>query len=420
MSDFDNPLKLEIIAVGDEILLGRCREDNARHISREFSSIGIEPARITVLPDDRATIAGEMAKALERSDVVLVTGGLGPTIDDVTRGAAIDALGGETDVRREVTDAIKARYGILGKPVPVGYRDHAVVPRGADILPNALGAAVGIKVVREGRELYLLPGVPAEMKDMLRMSVLPLFADRSEDSILTIRTFGLPEAEVEERLRGLLEPGQMDALSIISGITGVDCYIKAGAWSDETRAAISAVLGSCVYATTGESMEEVCLRMLREGGATVSTAESVTGGLLASRIVAVPGASFAFHEGFVTYSNESKISRLGVASSSIERFGAVSSLVCVEMAQGARERAGTDFGLSTTGIAGPEGATLAKPRGLCFVGLSTPSGAYCQKALLAGDRTTVRGRASSLALNLLRLELGGYRDDLEPHRYDPR
>jgi len=408
------PPKAEIIVVGSEIVQGRCGEINSGHISRELAAIGLEPKRITILPDDRPLVASEISRAMLRSDILIVTGGLGPTVDDLTRRAAIDALGGGTEVRGDIDDALEARYRAFGRKPPEGYRDHSIVPRGAQPLPNPVGAAFGLRVVREGRELYLLPGVPSEMKEMLRASVLPSLVGRGEGQALLLRTFGLTEVEVEERLRSVLEPERLERISIVSGVSGVDCYLRAGSWDEKIRIALQGVLGTALYSTGAESLEEVCLEALRDRRSTISTAESVTGGLIASRIVSIPGASEFFLEGFVTYSDSSKISRLGVSARTLERRGAVSEEVCVEMAVGVRERTGADIGLSTTGIAGPGGATAEKPVGLCFMGLSVRGTTYCMRRELAGDRNTIRSRAGSIALDLLRLELRGERGALGP------
>lgn len=397
----------EIIVVGSEIVQGRCGEINAGHISRELSAIGLEPSRITLLPDDRSVIASEIALAMSRSEILIVTGGLGSTVDDLTRRAAIEALGGETEIRDDITASLEARYGALERKPPEGYRDHSVVPRGAQLLENRIGVAFGLKVARKESELYLLPGVPSEMKEMFRASVLPSLAGRGEGDALLLRTAGLTETEVEERLRPVLGPEGLERLSIVTCVSGVDCYLRAGSWNEEVRRDLLEALGSTLYATAGESLEDVCLEALRKRRSTLSTAESVTGGLIASRIVSVPGASEVFLEGFITYSNLSKIERLGVSQQTLERRGAVSEAVCIEMAEGVRERTGSDIGISTTGIAGPDGATADKPVGLCFIGLSAWGKVYCVRRVLGGDRNTIRARAGSIALDILRLLLAG-------------
>lgn len=402
----------EILIVGSEIVQGRCGEINSERISRGLASIGLEPARITMLPDDRPVIASEIVRAMERSDIVIVTGGLGSTADDVTRSAAIDALGNETDTREDIASALEARYRAMGREPPDGYRAHSIVPRGARPIENRVGIAFGLRIARGGGELFLLPGVPSEMDTMLRESVLPALAGRGGGMALLLRTAGLTESEVEERLRSALGSSRLEEISIVSQISGVDCYLRPGSWDERTREALVGLFGTALYSTGPESLEEVCVAALRARRSTIATAESVTGGLVASRLVNVPGASACFLEGFVTYSDRSKVERLGLPPETLQRHGAVSGTACAGMARGARDRAGSDIGLSTTGIAGPDGATAEKPVGLCFMGLSDGRVAYCVRRVFPGDRNTVRSRAATAALDLLRLYLGEARATL--------
>jgi nicotinamide-nucleotide amidase len=408
------PVEIEIVAVGDELLRGCFDENNSNYISRKLNSMGIRTSRISVVPDDEGIISDAITESLSRSDIVIVTGGLGPTADDVTRQAAIAALGGRIEVRKEVSEQIEKRFAAFGKKAPSGYDGHIEIPFGAEVISNSVGVAPGLKVEREGKLLYLLPGVPAEMKEMLSSRVLPDLARWGGDRTLLLRVFGLGESDVEDRLSEALGEERIASLSIISGVTGVDCYFAPGNWDEDTIALAVGALGSYLYAQDDMTMEELCLRSLVEKGAKLATAESVTGGLLASRIIGVPGASDAFLEGFITYSNEAKTERLGVSPASIEESGAVSADVCVQMAEGARARAGSDVALSTTGIAGPGGATEGKPVGYCFIGLATARASYCLKVLLGGGREAVRGRAASVAIDLLRLELEGHRERLVP------
>ena len=406
------PADLEIIVIGSEILQGRCGESNSRRIAAELAAIGVEPSRVTILPDDVRAIASEISRGVERSGILIVTGGLGPTHDDLTRSAVIEALGGDTEEREEFREAIENGYRRFGKKPPRGYSGHSIVPRGARMLSNPVGIAPGLEVRREGVVLYVLPGVPAEMREMLRASVLPALAGRERGRALLLRTFGLNESEVEERLRPVLEPEELERLSIVSGISGVDCYMRAGSWDERTRREMAAALGTALYTDSAKSMEEICVEGLKERGATLAAAESVTGGLIASRLVSVPGASESFLEGLVTYSDASKIARLGIAADVLARDGAVSEATCVGMAEGVMSTARSDIGLSTTGIAGPGGATVEKPVGLCFVGLALRGRSYCARRVLPGDRNTIRERAASIALDLLRLELQGEEETL--------
>jgi len=399
-------MRLEIIAVGSEVLWGEVQGDNARVLSRVCTSIGVEPDRVTVLPDDIDVLADEFRSAAERGGTVIVTGGLGPTADDVTKEAAIRALGLATRERPEIVIRIEERFREFGRRMPASYRDQAVIPDGAEILPNTVGLAVGLRIDRAGFRFYLLPGVPTEMREMFERNVLPELGADGRNARERLRTFGLSETEVEERLARVPEM-PADRLSIISSPSGVDVYLPAAVVTGERSGQIKTVLGSYLYGTGDRRMPEIVLDVLRDRERTLAVAESVTGGLLASTLVAVPGASDVFVEGYITYSNEAKVGRLGVDRSAIDRSGAVSSGVCAAMAAGARAASSADFALSTTGIAGPGGGTKAKPVGLCFVGLAAPDGLFVREFTLPGDRETVRLRAVFHALDLLRLHLAG-------------
>ncbi len=402
----------EIIAVGDEILRGEVEEHNSSFLSREMARIGFKPARVTVVPDDLDVLAAAIREATVRSDIVVVTGGLGPTVDDVTREAAIAALGGRTEERDDILEQVEERFRGLGRAMPAAYRDQARVPAGADVLPNTVGAAVGLRIVGEDFELFLLPGVPEEMREMFTRSVLPLISGRGTGATCRLRTFGLTETELEERLRELFGDDALSGLSIISSPSGVDLYVPAGAGEGMAADDIRSALGRRCYTDRDETLEEVLVGLLAERRKTVATAESVTGGLLAATIVSVPGASDVLLEGFVAYSNASKTERLGVDAALIGEFGAVSDEVCAAMARGARDRSGADFALSTTGIAGPGGGSAEKPVGLCYVGLATAGTCYLRRFLFPGTRQLVRRRTVYHALDLLRLHVMGAREML--------
>ncbi len=407
-------MRLEIITVGDEVLRHETREDNARFLSQSLMEIGMEPVRITVLPDDLETISSELSAALERSDGVIVTGGLGPTVDDLTRQAAIAALGGKTDCLEGIVESIEGLFRGLGREMPGGYRDLARVPCGARVLPNGVGAAPGLYIEKAGGGLWLLPGVPAEMREIFTSSVLPSLRRFQGGKRTVFRLFGLPETEAERMLRDVIGEGRMKGVSIIAGPAGVNLYLRSGSVSEAEMKVLRGRFGSFIYTSCAASMEEEVLRLLADRGVTLSVAESLTGGLLASTLISVPGASVSFMEGFVTYSDRSKRERLGVDPVLMERGGAVSGGVCIAMAAGARERSGTDIALSTTGIAGPGGGAAGKAVGLCFIGLVTGGASYCRRMQLSGDRGMIRVRTVYTALDMLRLFLSGETERLEP------
>ena len=397
-------MRVEIITVGDEVLRGEITENNNVWLSRALTAIGRSPSRETALPDDIDVIRDELSAAAARSETVIVTGGLGPTVDDVTRQAAIDAFGGEVEIRDEIIVEIERRFGELGFAVPEGYRDLARIPAGADVLDNAVGVAPGLALKVGESRIFLLPGVPGEMKEIFERLILPRLASGAEERRKVLRVYGLMETAVEERVAPVLGADDLDRLSIISSPAGISVYLPAGIDAGIAAKAAES-LGDNLFGQGGDRLEEVVVAMLRSREMTLATAESLTGGMLASMIVSVPGASETFLEGYVTYSNESKIRILGVEEEVIETCGAVSEDVCGQMAAGARRISGADIALSTTGIAGPGGATPGKPVGLCWTGFAHEDVIECRQRKMAGDRGMIRLRTACVCLDMLRRSL---------------
>ncbi len=397
-------MRIEIITVGDEVLRGATRENNAVWLSIALTAAGIPPSRQTSIPDDIAMIRDELSAAAARSDVAIVTGGLGPTVDDVTRQAAIDAFGGKVETREEIVTGIEKRFDELGFTMPEGYRDLARIPAGAEVLDNIVGAAPGLALEPGGSRLFLLPGVPSEMKEIFGRLILPRLSSEPEDERKVLRIYGLMETAVEERLAPLFNSDEFERLSIISSPAGISVYLPAGLDAG-TVAKIRESLGDDLFGEGSESLEETVVGMLRDRGLTLATAESLTGGMLSSMIVSVPSASETFLEGYVTYSNESKTRILGVEAGAIDAEGAVSEEVCAQMAMGARRISGADVALSTTGIAGPGGATAEKPVGLVWMGLSYGDMTECRKGKMGGTRGMVRLRTACICLDMLRRKL---------------
>ncbi len=407
--------RIEIITIGDEVLRGETQENNGVWLSRALIYSGLEPWKITVLPDDMDILVEEFREAAGRSETIVVTGGLGPTVDDLTKEALIQALGVGTEIRAGVVEGIAAWFKERGREMPAGYRDQARVPVGAGIVENPVGLAIGLRVQGGtgagggpgAGEFFLLPGVPAEMQAMFSASVLPALGAPGIDAAIRLRTFGLMETQVEDALRKALPEDVLKTVSIISSPRGVDFYIPREPDGAAHAEKAARELGSRIFAEGNARIEDVVVGLLVARRVTVATAESVTGGLIASTLVSVPGSSDTFREGFVTYGNEAKMSRLGVARATLEAHGAVSEEVCREMAEGARAAAGTDYALSTTGIAGPTGAVQGKQVGLCFVALAGPGGTAVRKFQFPGDREMVRLRTACFAIDMLRLALMG-------------
>lgn len=409
--------RIELIAVGGELLAGRIADTNTRRIAGRLGLLGLEPARITLLPDHLPAVTAFLREALARGGAVIVTGGLGSTGDDVTRRAAVAALGGETTRRPEVLEAIRARFASFGREMPPGYAAMAELPPGAECIENPVGAAPGLDVAKPGFRLFLLPGPPAEMEPMFREHVEPALASIAGPPGIVLRTTGLTEAAVEAMVADGLG-GLPDDLGVISGERGVDLLLPpdAAALAGELRL----ILGGYRYAEGEERLEEVIVSLLCRGGETLAVAESLTGGLVSSAIVSVPGASACFLEGFVTYANGAKRARLGVDGATLEETGAVSRQTALEMAAGARRTAGADRAVATTGIAGPTGERPGKPVGLVFTAVDGPSGARCRRLRLPGDRDLVRRRATTAALDLLRLDLTGETARLDAYDAEAR
>ncbi|MCK4548864.1 MAG: CinA family nicotinamide mononucleotide deamidase-related protein [Candidatus Krumholzibacteria bacterium] len=397
-------MRVEIITVGDEVLRGETTENNTVWLSIALTAAGLPPSRQTSLPDDIGVIRDELSSAAARSGAVIVTGGLGPTVDDVTRQAAIDAFGGGIEVRDEIVIEIERRFRELGFTMPDGYRDLARIPAGAEVLDNIVGAAPGLAIDAGECLIFLLPGVPGEMKEIFSRLILPRLSTGEEDQRKVLRVYGLMETTVEERIATLLDADELERLSIISSPTGISVYLPAGIDTGTVERA-KEILGDDLFGEGSDRLEEVVVGMLRERGLTLVTAESLTGGMLASMIVSVPGASETFLEGYVTYSNESKIRILGVEKNAIETDGAVSEEVCGQMAEGAVRISGADIALSTTGIAGPGGATPGKSVGLCWMGLSHAGVTECRKRKMGGDRGMIRLRTAGVCLDMLRRRL---------------
>ena len=418
--------RIEIITIGDEVLRGETQENNGVWISRALIHAGLEPWKITALPDEMDILVAEFREAAGRSETIIVTGGLGPTVDDLTKEALIRALGVGTEIREGIVEGIAAWFKERGREMPAGYRDQERVPIGAEIIENPVGLAVGLRVRAGGGggagagtgagEFFLLPGVPAEMQAMFSGSVLPALGAPGIDVSIRMRTFGLMETQVEDALRRVLPEDVLKTISIISSPRGVDFYIPREPDGAAHAEKAARELGNKIFDEGNARLEAVVVGLLVARRVTVATAESVTGGLIASALVSVPGASDTFREGFVTYSNEAKMTRLGVARATLEAHGAVSEEMCREMAEGARAAAGTDYALSTTGIAGPTGAVPGKQVGLCFVGLAGPEGTAVRKFQFPGDREMVRLRTAYFAIDMLRLALIGEKARLEPFR----
>jgi nicotinamide-nucleotide amidase len=404
-------VRVELINTGSELMLGFTVNSHLNYIARHLAGIGLRLDRQVTVADDRAEMRAAMAEALARSDVLIITGGLGPTSDDFTRDVVAELLGRklvrDETVAADIAERLRKRRIHLPESVYV----QALVPVGAQVLPNRNGTAPGLAIEHEGKLILLLPGPPRELKPMFEEYVLPVlaknFGAQARFDCRVFKVVGLAESIVEERVAPALAGLKDLELGYSAKMGEVEVLIIAPLKStaDEAEKRIRVALAENVYGTGDDRLEEVVVRMLTAARQTVAIAESCTGGLIANRITNVSGASEVFVNGCVTYSNESKTRLLGVREETIAQYGAVSEEVAREMAEGVRARAGTHFGISTTGIAGPTGGTPEKPVGLVYIGLATPARTEIRRHMLLFDRETFKFFASQIAFDLVRREL---------------
>ncbi|MDQ3806030.1 MAG: competence/damage-inducible protein A [Acidobacteriota bacterium] len=409
-------LTAEIIAVGSELLTPFRTDTNSLWLTDRLNGVGIEVKLKTVVGDDDARLEETIRDALKRSTCAVLTGGLGPTEDDITRKIAARALGRRLLLDERVLEDIRAKFAHWGRRMPEINSRQAMVIEGAQVLDNPHGSAPGMYLEHDGRVVVLLPGPPREMKPMFETHVLPKLSEKAgvvRVARRVLRVAGLGESAVDERIAPVYTQYKNPQTTILFNRSEVEIHLTAqGASEAEAELLLDGLagqieerLGDAVFAFRGETMEEVVGLRLAVGGFTLATAESCTGGLVAHRLTEVPGSSSYFMEGVVTYSNEAKTRLLGVPEELIEAHGAVSAEVAEAMAEGVKGRAATDFGLSVTGVAGPGGGSEEKPVGLVYVALSDDAHTEHRRLMLPGDRHLIRWRASQAALDLLRRRL---------------
>ncbi|PYS93793.1 MAG: competence/damage-inducible protein A [Acidobacteria bacterium] len=409
-------LTAEIIAIGSELLTPFHADTNSLWLTEKLNSVGIEVKLKTIVGDDDARLEETLRDALRRSRVVITTGGLGPTEDDITRKIAARALGRRLLLNEKVLEDIRAKFMRWGRKMPEINTRQAMVIEGAEVLDNPNGTAPGMYLEHEGRAVVLLPGPPREMRPMYENFINARLAAKAGDLRVVrrvLRVVGLGESAVDERIAPVYTQYQNPQTTILFNRSEIEIHLTAqGKTEQEAELLLDGLagqieerLGESVFAFRGEMMEEVVGLRLAVNGFTLAVAESCTGGLIAERLTEVPGSSNYFKEGVVTYSNEAKVRLLGVPADLIGEYGAVSAPVAEAMAEGVRERAETDFGLAVTGIAGPDGGTEDKPVGLVYIALSDDAHTEHRKLLLPGDRQLIRWRASQAALDLLRRRL---------------
>jgi nicotinamide-nucleotide amidase len=404
---------VELIAVGTELLLGQLVDTNTPFIAAQLADAGIDVYATHAVGDNRERIAHAISAALERADGVITTGGLGPTVDDLTKEAVCDALGIDS-VRHEPTIArMEAFFASIGRPMRENNRKQADLPRGSIVLENPHGTAPGFLVSAfEGKFVAGLPGVPQEMKPILIDHLLPRLRERfGGERIVTrvLHTTGLGESEIDHRIEDVFRASENPKVALLAHIGACDVKIMAKAPSEAEAAAmiaplekeLRARLRGHVYGADDESLAATILALLRKRGWRLATAESCTGGRIASALTSVAGASQSFAGGVVAYENAAKIALLDVDARVIEEFGAVSENAALAMAHGARARFGAEVAIATTGVAGPGGGSPEKPVGLVWLAAEWPDVHRSVSVNFAGDREAIQARATQASLALL-------------------
>ena len=411
----------EVITVGDELLIGQVVDTNSAWIGKALNKAGIRLFQISSVSDATTHIRAALAEALARVDVVIMTGGLGPTRDDITKKVLADFFG-QPLVRHQPTfDHVKAMLTRRGVDFNRLNQAQADVPSGCRVLHNAHGTAPGMWFEHQGKVVVSLPGVPSEMKHLMEQTVLPDLAERYRlpDVVhKTMLTFGLPESELAERIANWEEalPETM-RLAYLPGVGGIRLRLSVYGGDREATErrmqaeaeSLRALLGEYFVNAAGETLESTVGNLLRQNGVLCAVAESCTGGLLASRLTAIAGASDYFAGGVVAYSNQMKEQLLGVPPELIVRHGAVSREVVEAMALGICRVSGAAYGLATSGIAGPGGGSEEKPVGTVWIACAGPLGVRSEQCLFGGDRGQIMTRTSTRAINALRLMLSGVR-----------
>lgn len=405
----------EIVAVGTELLLGDILNTNAQYLSRRLADLGIFIYHQSVVGDNGERVRQELDLAFKRSDMIITTGGLGPTKDDLTKEIAAEYFHKKMVLHKESLDLLEGYFKKQKREISENNRKQAYFPEGSIILPNNHGTAPGCIINENGKTLILLPGPPKENIPMFENYVVPYLQRFSQDTLVskTLRICGMGESTVVTKIGHIIDNQSNPTVAPYAKENEVTLRITAKAKTKEEGYALIApiekeiryILGEDVYGVDEDSIESVIGKILLNNNLTISVAESCTGGLLCGRLVNYPGISEALIEGNVTYSNDAKVRRLGVRPETLQMFGAVSKETAAEMAQGAARTSGAHIGISTTGIAGPGGGSTEKPVGLVYIGLYIGGTIYVKELNLSGDRQSIRNRTVTIALDFLRRKL---------------
>jgi len=410
-------MNAEIIAVGSELLTPQRVDTNSLYLTDQLNALGVEVVAKLIVGDDRGRLAEAVRGVLARSEILVLTGGLGPTEDDVTRDAVAQALGREQGFHQEICDGIEQRFARRRRgPMPEINRRQAYILSGAEVLRNPNGTAPGQWIEGDGRVVMMLPGPPSEMKPMFAGECLPRLERVLPPQVIRtrfLRVANMAESAVDQRIAPVYTRYANPVTTILAAAGDIQVHLRARAATaeeaerllEEVAPQIESLLGERIYSRNGDPLEAVVGQRLRARGESVSVAESCTGGMLAERITSIAGSSDYFVGGFLTYTDRMKTALVGVGEELLREHSAVSEEAAREMARGARERTGSTWALSVTGVAGPGGGTEATPVGTVIVGVAGPEGVATRRERLPGDRTLVRTLATQLALDLLRIAL---------------
>ncbi len=409
-------MNAELITIGDELLYGHTLDTNAAFIGMKLAEAGIDLLYHTSVGDQADTILAALGNAMNRVDIILVTGGLGPTHDDITKKTLCKFFKRQLVFHEDVLKDLLKRYSDLGMTMPAVNQNQALLPQGAKFIENKIGSALGMVFEEKDKILIAMPGVPAEMKSMLLESVLPMLKQRGPRTFIvqkTIRTIGIMEAAIFEKVSGLIEENPQIKIAFLPGYKGVDIRFTAKSGSEEkARQAIDDMvgkfqsrIGKYIFGYDDDELPAVIGALLKERKLTLAVAESCTAGLIGKLLTDVPGSSEYFLGGIIAYANKIKTNVLNVPENIINDHGAVSAQTAVAMAKGVRALTDSAIGLSITGIAGPSGGTESKPVGLTYVGLCDSQDTIVEEFRYGTDRERNRLRAAYSALNLVRKRL---------------
>lgn len=402
----------EIVAVGTELLMGQIANTNAQYISRRLAELGINVYFHSVVGDNPARLEETLKKALIRSDIVITTGGLGPTKDDLTKETIARTMNRNLVFHAEILELIREFFMKKHRQMVSNNEKQAYLPDNSIIVPNPNGTAPGCIIEENGKTVIMLPGPPKEMQPMFDQTVFAYLREKTGLVLVSrmLKVFGIGESELETRLMDLID--QQDNPTIAPYVAQGEVTVRVTARCETKEEAgrllapvvreIEARLGEMVYSREGESLEQVVFNLLRKNALVMATAESCTGGLLAERMTSLPGASQVFQRGYVTYANQAKIDDLGVSENTLNAFGAVSRETALEMVRGLMKRTGASVGAAITGIAGPDGGTAEKPVGLVFIAVTVKDETVCKCFELMGNRERIRNDACMRALDMIR------------------